>query len=116
MVWTSNKSFTRCIMMSKVLQLMTLTSYQGHKDTTNAQNSMETTIFIRDTNGVVPYWACDETLPLAKARYKRLSGKYPSKKASIIAFTGTSEQIDAIRINDLGDISYPKDITKIVLQ
>ena len=78
--------------------------------------NMETLIYIRDTNGVVPYWAADETLPKAKARYKRLSGKFPSKNASIVAFTGSYEDIQKIGVNDLGDISYPKTVTRVVIQ
>lgn len=75
-----------------------------------------TYIVIRDTNGAVPYWVIDENLPKAKARYKRLSGKFPSKKASIIAFTGSFENLDNIYINDMGDIEYHKDLVKSVIQ
>lgn len=75
-----------------------------------------TKIIVRDVIGVVPYWASDDTLPLVRNRFKRLSGKFPSKKASIMLFTGSFEDLDEIEINDLGDIKYGKDVTKIVLQ
>jgi len=77
---------------------------------------METLIIVRDVNGAVPYWAADHTLPLVKARYKRLSGKFPSKNASIIAFTGPSEDLEKIQINDMGDISYPKTLARAEIQ
>jgi hypothetical protein len=64
----------------------------------------------------VPYWAIDEDLPSVRARFKRLSGKFPSKKASILAFSGSAQEIDKVSVNDMGDITYPKTLTKIVLQ
>ncbi len=77
---------------------------------------METYIVVRDVNGVVPYWAIDESLPKARARYKRLSGKFPSRNASIVAFTGTFEELQKIAVNDMGDIMYPMTLTKSVIQ
>lgn len=76
----------------------------------------QTYVVVRDIVGPVPYWAIDESLPAVKARFKRLSGKFPSNKASIIAFTGEFQKLDQIYVNDLGDISYPKELTKSILQ
>lgn len=73
-------------------------------------------IVVRDIVGPVPYWVMDEDLPKARSRFKRLTGKFPSKKASIIAFHGEDSELDSITINDLGDVSYSKQLIKIVLQ
>lgn len=73
-------------------------------------------IIVRDVVGAVPYWAGDETLPQVRARFKRLTGRFPSKKASILAFEGDLDLIDKITINDLGDILYSKDLTTIKIQ
>lgn len=77
---------------------------------------METHIVVRDIVGPVPYWVIDIDLPKAKARFKRLTGKFPSSKASIVAFTGTPEFIDEISVNDLGDIIYNKNLTRATIQ
>lgn len=77
---------------------------------------MQTLIIVRDVNASVPYWAGDETLAKARARYKRLTGKFPSAKASICAFTGTPEDINKIEIDDMGTINYPKSVNKVVIQ
>lgn len=77
---------------------------------------MHTSIIVRDIVGSVPYWAGDETLPKARARFKRLTGKYPSTKASIVAFTGSFEDINNIQINDLGDITCSKAVVKTIIQ
>jgi hypothetical protein len=77
---------------------------------------MNQKIVVRDVVGPVPYWAADEDLPKVRARFKRLSGKFPSSKASIIAFTGDLDDLDNISINDLGDISYSKKLAKVVIQ
>jgi hypothetical protein len=77
---------------------------------------MQTSIIVRDIVGPVPYWASDETLPKARARFKRLTGKFPSKEASIMAFTGELEDLDKISIDDLGTINYPKNVTKVTIQ
>lgn len=77
---------------------------------------METYIVVRDAVGAVPYWATDISLPKVKARFKRLSGKFPSASASIIAFTGKFEDLEEITVDDLGDIRYPKALTKSVIQ
>lgn len=77
---------------------------------------METLIIVRDVNGAVPYWASGDSLPQARKNYKKFSGKFPSKKASIIAFEGHKIDIEKIWVNDLGDVSYPKTVTKIILQ
>lgn len=77
---------------------------------------METLIIVRDAVGAVPYWSADETLPKARARFKRLSGKFPSKKALIRAFTGKSELIEKILVDDMGTINYPKGVTMAVVQ
>lgn len=77
---------------------------------------MQTYIVVRDVIGVCPYWVIDETLPLARARFKRLSGKFPSKKASIIAFTGSLTELESISVNDLGDIQYNQKLVKSIIQ
>lgn len=77
---------------------------------------MQTYIVVRDVVGAVPYWATDESLPEARARFKRLTGKFPSSKASIVAFTGTFENLQGLTVNDMGDISYHKDLVKSVIQ
>ena len=79
-------------------------------------NDTETRIYVRDVIGYVPYWACDESLPKVKSRFKRLSGKFPSKKAIITAFTGKFEDLEKIGIDDMGTINYPKNICKVNLQ
>lgn len=77
---------------------------------------METYIVVRDIVGSVPYWVIDETLPKAKSRFKRLAGKFPSKKASIVAFTGEYEHLNNLSVNDLGDVMYHKSLSKAVIQ
>lgn len=73
-------------------------------------------IVVRDAVGVVPYWAIDTSLPKVKARFKRLTGKFPSKHASIVAFAGSFEDLEELTVNDLGDIIYRKSLEKIILQ
>ncbi len=77
---------------------------------------METYIVVRDTIGPVPYWVIDESLPKAKQRFKRLTGKFPSAKASIVAFTGPTEELDKLQVNDLGDVIYSKKLTRAQIQ
>lgn len=77
---------------------------------------MPTLIVVRDIIGPVPYWVMDETLSQARARFKRLSGRFPSKKASIIALTGSNDDLDSVTINDLGDVSYNKNLVMAVIQ
>lgn len=77
---------------------------------------MYTYVVVRDVVGAVPYWATDESLPKVRARFKRLSGKFPSKKASIVAFTGSLEDLDNIAVNDMGDVMYSKNLVKSVIQ
>lgn len=77
---------------------------------------MQTYVVVRDAVGAAPYWATDEDLAKARARFKRLSGKFPSSKASIIAFTGELEDLDNIQVDDLGDIHYSKKLVKTVIQ
>lgn len=83
---------------------------------TNQQMHLRTYVVVRDVVGSVPYWAADESLPKVKARFKRLTGKFPSKKASIVALTGEYEHLEKVFVNDLGDISYPKELTLAVIQ
>jgi hypothetical protein len=73
---------------------------------------METMIIVRD----YPHWASDETLPKVRARFKRLTGTFPSKLAEIVAFTGSVESIAKITIDEIGTINYPKDVTRAQLQ
>lgn len=80
------------------------------------KNNLHTQIIVRDVINSIPYWASDETLPKVKSRFKRLTGKYPSKNASIMLFSGNFEDLDKIQINDLGDIIYRSTVTKITLQ
>lgn len=80
------------------------------------KQNVQTYIVVRDVEGAIPYWVIEEDLPKAKARFKRLSGKFPSSKASIIAFTGKFEDLNNLSVNDLGDISYSKKLTKSVIQ
>lgn len=75
-----------------------------------------TYVVVRDVIGSVPYWVIYEGLPEARTRFKRLTGKFPSKKASIIAFTGEFKDLDRLTVNDLGDIIYSRGLTKAVLQ
>ncbi len=77
---------------------------------------LRTLIVVRDVVGSVPYWATDESLPLVRRRFKRLSGKFPSSKASITAFTGDYDDLEKIAVNGLGDIQYPKTLTLAVIQ
>ncbi len=77
---------------------------------------MQTYIVVRDIVGSVPYWVIDENLPKSKARFKRLTGKFPSNKASITAFTGDLESLDILSVNDLGDIEFSKNLVKAVIQ
>lgn len=71
---------------------------------------MDTFYVIRDMSNAVPYWSADYTLEDAKKRYKRLTGKMPSKKATISIFKGEIMELDKIQVNDLGDILYPKTV------
>ena len=77
---------------------------------------MYTSIIVRDAVGYVPYWACDETLPKVKARFKRLSGKFPSKHAKIVVFTGSLEDLNKITVDDMGTINYPKTVVRAEIQ
>lgn len=79
-------------------------------------NETETRIYVRDVVGAVPYWACDISLPKVKSRFKKLTGKFPSKEAIITAFTGKFEDLERISIDDMGTINYPKTVVKINLQ
>lgn len=83
---------------------------------TNQDMYKRTYIVVRDVVGSTPYWAADESLPKVRARFKRLTGKFPSKKASIVALTGEYEQLEKVFVNDLGDISYPKGLTLANIQ
>lgn len=73
---------------------------------------MNTYIVIRDIN----HWVIDENLPQARKRFKRLTGKFPSSKANIIAFTGELEELERLTVNDLGDIIYSLKLTKAIIQ
>lgn len=77
---------------------------------------MQTYIVVRDVVPPVPYWVVDEDLAKARARFKRLTGKFPSAKASIIALTGEWEDLQKISVDDMGDVHYPKTLTKAVIQ
>ncbi len=85
-------------------------------DHINHGDKQETYIVVRDIVGPVPYWVIDESLPKSKARFKRLTGKFPSKNATMLAFTGKTEHLENIQVNDMGDILYHKSLTKAVLQ
>lgn len=78
-------------------------------------NNMTSVIYVRDVVGYVPYWASDITLKDTKNRFKRVSGKFPSKNATWTIFYGEYEKIGEISVNDLGDISYPKGVIKILI-
>lgn len=77
---------------------------------------METYIVVRDVVPPVPYWVIDESLPKARARFKRLTGKFPSKKASIVALTGPTDDLENIYVDELGTLHYAKTLTKAVIQ
>ena len=77
---------------------------------------METRIVVREVLGFTPYWVWDETLHLARTRFKRLTGKYPSEKARIHALRGSIDDVEEIVINDLGDLSVPKSVEVIRIQ
>ena len=77
---------------------------------------MKTNIFVREIVGLTPYWACGETLPSVRKNFKKFSGKFPSSKASIVSFTGDSELVDKIMIDDMGSINYSQRLTKVELQ
>jgi hypothetical protein len=66
--------------------------------------------------GAVPYWAMGDTLPLAKKGFKKYSGRFPSKKASIVALTGDCFFMDTITVNDLGDIIYNQNLNLVIIQ
>jgi hypothetical protein len=72
---------------------------------------METMIIVRE----FPYWSSGSNYREARSNFKSTSGKFPSSKASIVAFSGAPDRIAELRINDMGDISYPKDVNKIVV-
>jgi hypothetical protein len=75
-----------------------------------------TKIIVRDIVNATPFWASDETLSQVRNRFKRLSGKFPSKKANIVCFSGSFEDLENININGLGDIQYGKNVTRTVIQ
>ncbi len=76
------------------------------------EKPIEALVVIRE----FPYWVSDENLPKARARFKRLTGKLPTSKARINVFAGTYARLDKITVNDMGDISYPKELTMVVIQ
>ena len=80
------------------------------------KNKSETLIIVRDLLGPVPYWAADETLPMARNRFKRLTGKFPSNKAIVRAFKGPFKEINRIMVDDMGSISYPKSVVMVNIQ
>lgn len=96
--------------MSKLLTDLTNAAIEKH------EKGHETYVVVRDVIGATPYWATDVSLPKVRSRFKRLTGKYPSKEASIVAFTGEVEELDQIAVDDMGDIHYPKSLSKAVLQ
>jgi hypothetical protein len=75
-----------------------------------------TKIVVRDVVGSVPYWAMGDTLPLAKKNFKKYSGRFPSKNASIIALTGDNQYIDTITVHDLGDVIYNQNLSLVKIQ
>lgn len=77
---------------------------------------METRIVVREVVGLTPYWAWDETLHLARVRFKKLTGKYPTQKAVVHVVRGHIEDVENITINDLGDLSVPKTVEIIKIQ
>lgn len=77
---------------------------------------METLIIVREPIGPIPYWGSGETLTKARTNFKKVSKKFPTKRASIVAFKGSSEDIDLVQINDLGDINYPRSLKRIEIQ
>lgn len=77
---------------------------------------MEIRIVVREVIGLTPYWAWDETLHLARTRFKRLTGKYPTEKAVVHVCRGDINDLDNITINDLGDLSVPKTVEVIKIQ
>lgn len=77
---------------------------------------MKSLIVIRSVAGSVPYWVIDETIDKAKERFKRMTGKAISAKASIVEFSGTSDELESLGVNDLGDIRYHKNLVKKVIQ
>lgn len=77
---------------------------------------MPTLIVVRDIVGPVPYWSSGSTLPEARKNFKKFSGKFPSAKASIVAFKGDGEDLDNIQVTDLGDIVFNRRLVKTVIQ
>lgn len=70
---------------------------------------------IRDTNSGTPFWASDENIMDAIKRYKRLTGKLPSNKASIVMFDGLVEDLEEILIDDLGMVNSPRFVAKTII-
>lgn len=75
-----------------------------------------TYIVVREILGVVPWYAIDESLPQVRARFKRLTGRFPSSRAVITAFTGTFEDLEKIQVNDMGEILYSSNLVKAKIQ
>lgn len=74
---------------------------------------MSTYLVVRE----FPYWAIGESLPKARANFKRVSGKFPTKKASIVAFTGELSDLENLQIDDvMGDILYSKRLIRSIIQ
>jgi hypothetical protein len=76
-----------------------------------------TLVVVRELLGATPYWVMDESLPQARARFKRLTGKFPSKKSIINVFTGTPEDLEKIVMNDdMCTISYSSNLINARIQ
>lgn len=70
-------------------------------------------VYIRENN----HWVCDENLMLSIARFKRLTGKLPTEKASIVCFEGKILDVEKIRIDEeMGAVQYPINVKRMIVQ
>lgn len=75
---------------------------------------MQHLIVVRDRVGFSGHYAADKTLPEVRARFKRLSGKFPTKNATILLALG--EPCEQYSVDDMGTIAWPKGVEVIRLQ
>ncbi len=75
-----------------------------------------TRVLVLDVVGAGVYYAIAGSLTSARAKFKKLSGKFPSSKATIMAFLGREEAMEHITVDKLCQITWPQGVTGIRVQ
>ncbi len=73
-------------------------------------------ILVSDIVGFGFYFAFGENLGKARSQFKKLSGKFPSKTARIIAFKGTVAALNKLVVQEDWMCRYPKGVIAIKVQ